>query len=148
MLSCFFVKQKTAYELRISDWSSDVCSSDLSAPSIRSTIGKEKAPAPDVLPIIKSEDVAADPQKAADNYRELLKLKPDVDTRDESTRRLADLQVQMADSSGASPDSEKAVRESISLYKGLLKEHPDDPKNARIYYQLARAQQKIGRAHV
>src|SRR3546814_6348526 len=27
---CFFVvKQKTAYEVRISDWSSDVCSSDL-----------------------------------------------------------------------------------------------------------------------
>src|SRR3546814_5441934 len=25
----FFVKQKTAYEMRISDWSSDVCSSDL-----------------------------------------------------------------------------------------------------------------------
>src|SRR3546814_3034429 len=28
MLLCFF-KQKTAYEMRISDWSSDVCSSDL-----------------------------------------------------------------------------------------------------------------------
>src|SRR3546814_2478143 len=27
----FFVKQKTAYEMRISDWSSDVCSSDLRA---------------------------------------------------------------------------------------------------------------------
>src|SRR3546814_2768094 len=27
----FFVKQKTAYEMRISDWSSDVCSSDLIA---------------------------------------------------------------------------------------------------------------------
>src|SRR3546814_15048768 len=27
----FFVKQKTAYEMRISDWSSDVCSSDLPA---------------------------------------------------------------------------------------------------------------------
>src|SRR3546814_16259113 len=26
----FFLKQKTAYEMRISDWSSDVCSSDLS----------------------------------------------------------------------------------------------------------------------
>src|SRR3546814_4303118 len=25
----FFFKQKTAYEIRISDWSSDVCSSDL-----------------------------------------------------------------------------------------------------------------------
>src|SRR3546814_9035422 len=28
-LLCFFFKQKTAYEMRISDWSSDVCSSDL-----------------------------------------------------------------------------------------------------------------------
>src|SRR3546814_5910259 len=28
----FFFKQKTAYEMRISDWSSDVCSSDLSQP--------------------------------------------------------------------------------------------------------------------
>src|SRR3546814_20856818 len=31
MCGCFFFfKQKTAYEMRISDWSSDVCSSDLS----------------------------------------------------------------------------------------------------------------------
>src|SRR3546814_3182259 len=30
LFSCFFFfKQKTAYEMRISDWSSDVCSSDL-----------------------------------------------------------------------------------------------------------------------
>src|SRR3546814_8129690 len=28
---CFFFKQKTAYDMRISDWSSDVCSSDLNA---------------------------------------------------------------------------------------------------------------------
>src|SRR3546814_18841666 len=28
----FFFKQKTAYEMRISDWSSDVCSSDLLGP--------------------------------------------------------------------------------------------------------------------
>src|SRR3546814_4595898 len=31
----FFFNQKTAYELRISDWSSDVCSSDLAAPPLR-----------------------------------------------------------------------------------------------------------------
>src|SRR3546814_10462882 len=31
----FFFKQKTAYEMRISDWSSDVCSSDLSFPGLR-----------------------------------------------------------------------------------------------------------------
>src|SRR3546814_9261523 len=29
LCSFFFFKQKTAYEMRISDWSSDVCSSDL-----------------------------------------------------------------------------------------------------------------------
>src|SRR3546814_2112313 len=28
-MNCLFFKQKTAYEMRISDWSSDVCSSDL-----------------------------------------------------------------------------------------------------------------------
>src|SRR3546814_13789947 len=37
----FFFKQKTAYEMRISDWSSDVCSSDLcSAPGKWGTIGQ------------------------------------------------------------------------------------------------------------
>src|SRR3546814_9547316 len=29
LVCVFFFKQKTAYEMRISDWSSDVCSSDL-----------------------------------------------------------------------------------------------------------------------
>src|SRR3546814_11386915 len=32
--SFFFFKQKTAYEVRISDWSSDVCSSDLLAGAV------------------------------------------------------------------------------------------------------------------
>src|SRR3546814_5034518 len=34
MLFFFFFKQKTAYEMRISDWSSDVCSSELDVPCI------------------------------------------------------------------------------------------------------------------
>src|SRR3546814_1811163 len=33
--SFFFFKQTTAYEMRISDWSSDVCSSDLIVPENR-----------------------------------------------------------------------------------------------------------------
>src|SRR3546814_6722528 len=39
--SFFFFKQKTAYEMRISDWSSDVCSSDLTelpVPDIRAEL--------------------------------------------------------------------------------------------------------------
>src|SRR3546814_4711334 len=40
MLLClfFFFKQKTAYEMRISDWSSDVCSSDLLIDEERVTV--------------------------------------------------------------------------------------------------------------
>src|SRR3546814_2121279 len=34
----FFFKQKTAYEMRISDWSSDVCSSDLPLNELRRKI--------------------------------------------------------------------------------------------------------------
>src|SRR3546814_1229950 len=36
----FFFKQKTAYEMRISDWSSDVCSSDL----LEAMLSKDPAP--------------------------------------------------------------------------------------------------------
>src|SRR3546814_4259818 len=36
----FFFKQKTAYELRISDWSSDVCSSDLAGQFERARIAE------------------------------------------------------------------------------------------------------------
>src|SRR3546814_4920205 len=35
----FFFKQKTAYEMRISDWSSDVCSSDLRTLEVDDAIG-------------------------------------------------------------------------------------------------------------
>src|SRR3546814_4119827 len=39
VLFCFF-KQKTAYEMRISDWSSDVCSSDLPSLNIDNDIAR------------------------------------------------------------------------------------------------------------
>src|SRR3546814_17417751 len=41
--SLFFFKQKTAYEMRISDWSSDVCSSDLDAPERPLAFGRPGA---------------------------------------------------------------------------------------------------------
>src|SRR3546814_6480211 len=38
---CFFFKQKTAYEMRISDWSSDVCSSDLTSGQAGGDLNRE-----------------------------------------------------------------------------------------------------------
>src|SRR3546814_4834349 len=43
----FFFKQKTAYEMRISDWSSDVCSSDLALPRTTQRIVKATFPPAD-----------------------------------------------------------------------------------------------------
>src|SRR3546814_4928994 len=43
MMFFFFFKQKTAYEMRISDWSSDVCSSDLA---------RDVEPAPAALGVV------------------------------------------------------------------------------------------------
>src|SRR3546814_5070984 len=39
----FFCKQNTAYEMRMSDWSSDVCSSDLLAPLFHHLVGEGRA---------------------------------------------------------------------------------------------------------
>src|SRR3546814_11617828 len=44
----FFFKQKTAYEMRISDWSSDVCSSDLWSPTVWSVSVK-------ILQLVKAD---------------------------------------------------------------------------------------------
>src|SRR3546814_5433558 len=53
----FFFKQKTAYEMRISDWSSDVCSSDLAAPFVEAI----DAAKPDTLILDRSADYRFDP---------------------------------------------------------------------------------------
>src|SRR3546814_18100560 len=45
-LFCFFFKQKTAYEMRISDWSSDVCSSDLVDMAVADPMLQRDAPLP------------------------------------------------------------------------------------------------------
>src|SRR3546814_3767194 len=50
MMLFFFFKQKTAYEMRISDWSSDVCSAQVGGQGMedsqRSTLRNEDAAAP------------------------------------------------------------------------------------------------------
>jgi TolA-binding protein len=111
---------------------------------IGETVGRRETPDPAVLPIISSDPVAADPDKAIENYRKLLELEADKLTREEAQRRLADLQVQQADAEGNTADSEQTLRESIALYQRLLAENPGDADNDRLYYQLARAQQNLG----
>lgn len=114
-------------------------------PSIR-TVLKEKAKSDkdSKLPVITSEPIAPSPDKALENYRKLLALAPDVETKAEAQRRIADLNVQVDDLQGGSEDSVSMLDASIKLYQKLLKDRPGDPKNDRVLYQLARAQQNTG----
>src|SRR3546814_6519024 len=48
LVDVFFFKQKTAYEMRISDWSSDVCSSDL--PEVKKWLYQAVLPVVQVMP--------------------------------------------------------------------------------------------------
>src|SRR3546814_9496882 len=51
---CCFFKQKTAYEMRISDWSSDVCSSDLADAAARDRALQRLLPKPgSCRPVVK-----------------------------------------------------------------------------------------------
>src|SRR3546814_17650935 len=58
MVFFFFVKQKTAYEMRISDWSSDVCSSDLPASRQRQ---RERGPMDNVTTLDEIEPITEAP---------------------------------------------------------------------------------------
>src|SRR3546814_16484955 len=62
----FFFKQKTAYELRISDWSSDVCSSDLAAGSTCDVAEGEGVEACVLDPPIVDDDILRDRVDALD----------------------------------------------------------------------------------
>src|SRR3546814_10147348 len=57
-----FFKQKTAYELRISDWSSDVCSSDLVA-RLRAGAGARPGPVQPRQPGARRRPAAAGPDR-------------------------------------------------------------------------------------
>src|SRR3546814_4668171 len=55
-----FFKQKTEYELRISDWSSDVCSSDLALPRFPRSGARDVAQHPDLnFPNVAGPEVRA-----------------------------------------------------------------------------------------
>src|SRR3546814_18687171 len=71
---CFFFKQKTAYEMRISGWSSDVCSSDL-------------VPAQSEDLLLIDDLVLAIPGQLVYQWMEMLHLLPPVLDGDVVTRR-------------------------------------------------------------
>src|SRR3546814_8463620 len=133
----FFFKQKTAYEMRISDWSSDVCSSDLFLATLQGSPEEETAQAG----AAKAIDDPASPQEsralvaaatsATDDRRE----RPELDAHDDER------------------EGEGAVLADPSDHKPRAPRQPKEATDApAIIIQGRRgivlSGQEIGRAHV
>ncbi|MBK6469967.1 MAG: tetratricopeptide repeat protein [Betaproteobacteria bacterium] len=81
-------------------------------------------------------------------YRQFLQAAPNAPQRPEALRRLGDLEMDRADriaaeataAAGAEPD----YKAGIARYEEFLKAYPQDARNDRVLYQLARAQEQGG----
>src|SRR3546814_4225402 len=99
---CFF-RQKTAYEMRINDWSSDVCSSDLPKTQADQQRRKEEGNAP--APACKFRIVKAQPEQQEEAIRRdethwSAKLREHAETRLPSRRRVFDCEQSSAERCG------------------------------------------------
>lgn len=79
-------------------------------------------------------------------YSEFLAAAPKASQRPEAMRRLGDLEMDSADRKSAdSPSGDVPdYKAAIVRYQEALKAYPEDPRNDRVLYQLARAQESSG----
>jgi cellulose synthase operon protein C len=82
-------------------------------------------------------------------YEQFLKAAPKAPQRPEAMRRLGDLEMDKADriaaeATGPGATGEPDYKAAVARYEEFLKAYPDDPKNDRVLYQLARAQEQVG----
>lgn len=81
-------------------------------------------------------------------YRQFLEAAPNAPQRPEAMRRLGDLEMDNADRRAAESTSAAGdvpdYKAAITRYQEFLKAYPQDPRNDRVLYQLARAQEQGG----
>jgi TolA-binding protein len=108
------------------------------APTLKTMSGRE-------IDVPEDKGIKAGVGDAIAAYRKFLEAAPKAQQRSEAMRRLGDLEMdaadqKLADGSVATPDYKAA----IARYEEYLKEHPKDPANDRVLYQLARALEQGG----
>ncbi|HET7525299.1 MAG TPA: tetratricopeptide repeat protein [Burkholderiaceae bacterium] len=111
---------------------------DDKSPTLKTLSGRQ-------VDVAEDKGIKADVADAITAYRKFLETAPKTQERSEAMRRLGDLEMDAADNqvlSGATatPDYKLA----IARYQEFLREHPKDPGNDRVLYQLARAQEQGG----
>jgi tetratricopeptide (TPR) repeat protein len=113
-------------------------------PTLASLAGRRidiQADAPGALP-------ALDEARTIAAYQQFLNAAPQAPQRPEALRRLGDLEMDAADRRAAEATGGGAeipdYRVAIERYETFLKAYPKDPRNDRVLYQLARAQEQGG----
>src|SRR3546814_2949982 len=100
MYVIFFVQQKSAYEMRISDWSSDVCSSDLGVDAAEIEAATQRiakaASAVRAIGVWRSDEAVKDRLKALQPLMESARIRTNL-LADHANRRLAILAAQGAE---------------------------------------------------
>jgi cellulose synthase operon protein C len=99
---------------------------------------------------VAPDQPGATPRKVAEEqtiaaYKEFLASAPKAPQRPEAMRRLGDLEMDKADRTSAEGASDVPdYKAAIARYEDYLKAHPQDARNDRVLYQLARAQESNG----
>jgi cellulose synthase operon protein C len=99
---------------------------------------------------VAPDQPGATPRKVAEEqtiaaYKEFLAAAPKAPQRPEAMRRLGDLEMDKADRTSAEGASDVPdYKAAIARYEDYLKAHPQDARNDRVLYQLARAQESNG----
>ena len=100
------------------------------------------------IQVTPDEGVKVAEEQTIAAYQQFLKAAPKAPQRGEAMRRLGDLEMDKADRIAAdatgNTSAEPDYKAAIARYEEFLKEFPDDPKNDRVLYQLARAQEQAG----
>jgi len=108
------------------------------APTLKTLSGRE-------ADVPEDKGIKADVGDAIAAYRKFLETAPKAQQRSEAMRRLGDLEMDAADNRIASGAVvEPDYKAAIARYEEFLKEHPKDPSNDRVLYQLARAHEQGG----
>src|SRR3546814_2210704 len=102
----FFFKQKTAYEMRISDWSSDVCSSDL----------RKALPLQRISVTVRHRKETGEDGKPRDHFERLITLEGDLTA--EQRQRLLEIAnrspVHQTPTRGSSSEERRVGKEGVS----------------------------------
>jgi len=109
-------------------------------PTLKSLVGRQIVVKPDA-------GVSVDQAAASRAYRDFLAAAPRDPHRQEALRRLGDLEMDRVDerlASGDATGNAADYRDAVARYEEYLKTYPNDGRNDRVLYQLARAHEQGG----